>query len=56
MLDLNYWKQFENTGKVEDYLKYCSCVAQEQNRKENTSVRSAEQEEQSGANPYAGIH
>ena len=56
MQDLNYWKQFESTGKIEDYLNYCSCVALEQNRKENTPARSVEQAEQSGVNPYAGIH
>lgn len=22
MQTLNYWKQFENTGKIEDYLSY----------------------------------
>ena len=54
MQDLNYWKQFENTGKIEDYLNYCSCVAQE--RSENTPVPNREQAEQSGVNPYAGIH
>lgn len=26
MQTLNYWKQFENTGKIQDYLSYKGCV------------------------------
>lgn len=52
MQDLNYWKQFESTGKIQDYLSYCACVSQEANGHENTSAE--EMQEQSGVNPYAG--
>ena len=53
MQNLSYWKQFESTGKVEDYLIYrCSNSGPEgpQNPvdKENTG--------ELGANPYAGIY
>lgn len=54
MQTLNYWKQFEHTGKVEDYLSYVS---------EHTEVRplagadaAGDRQEKAGANPYAGIH
>lgn len=23
----NYWKEFENTGKIEDYLSYKACAS-----------------------------
>ncbi|MCM1569386.1 MAG: hypothetical protein NC081_08065 [Roseburia sp.] len=26
MQTLNYWKQFEHTGKIQDYLSYKSCA------------------------------
>lgn len=32
MQTLNYWKQFENTGKIEDYLSY---KADDSQRSEN---------------------
>ncbi len=28
MQTLNYWKQFEETGKIEDYLSYKACDSQ----------------------------
>ncbi len=52
MQNLNYWKQFESTGKIEDYLSYCACVAQETDREKNDAA--AKRREQSGVNPYAG--
>ena len=51
MQNLNYWKQFENTGKIEDYLSYCACVSQETDGEESAAVK---MQEQSGVNPYAG--
>ncbi|MBQ4537377.1 MAG: hypothetical protein II994_07135 [Lachnospiraceae bacterium] len=50
MQSINYWKQFENTGKIEDYLSYKSQVSQPGKE----SVVSKEEGEAS-ANPYAGI-
>lgn len=32
-MEEKYWKQFENTGKVEDYLSFVSSVRREQARK-----------------------
>ncbi len=48
MQTLNYWKQFEHTGKVEDYLSY---VAKEPLETPEKTVTS-----ETGVNPYAGIH
>ena len=49
MQDVNYWKQFENTGRIEDYLSYCRnstpALKEQQKRKEQT-----------GVNSHAGIH
>ncbi|MBQ7924742.1 MAG: hypothetical protein IJ335_00425 [Lachnospiraceae bacterium] len=46
MQTLNYWEQFEKSGRIEDYLNY-------------TSQREAQQQgthcEQTGEHPYAGI-
>jgi len=58
MQTLNYWKQFENTGKIEDYLSYknsynavCGSATGEgagaEGRNENLG--------QQGARPYAGV-
>jgi len=52
MQDLNYWKQFESTGKVEDYLSYCACASQEADGGQNNAFAGVR--EQSGVNPYAG--
>lgn len=51
MQSINYWKQFENTGKIEDYLNYRSYAA--------VPGENAAEREKEGAprtNPYAGIH
>ncbi|MCR5755694.1 MAG: hypothetical protein K6G30_12895 [Acetatifactor sp.] len=50
MQTLNYWKQFENTGKVEDYLSYAFA---QQNRAEEVLKQ---EEDNRGANPYATVH
>ncbi|MCI9319888.1 MAG: hypothetical protein HFH05_07415 [Lachnospiraceae bacterium] len=34
-MNLEYWKQFENSGRVEDYLSFLSCDRQENAGKEN---------------------
>lgn len=57
MQTLNYWKQFENTGKIEDYLFYKnddqgggSHMAQPTSRYHEEAIK------QSGVNSNAGIH
>ena len=52
MQNLNYWMQFETTGKVEDYLSYCSCTMQGIDRGKNVAI---DEEQQNGVIPYAGI-
>lgn len=49
MKALNYWQEFVNTGKIEDYLSY---VGQQDYPGEDMES----QRNQSGADPYAGIH
>lgn len=51
MQHLNYWKQFENTGKIEDYLSYRACTAQDTETGEKDAAAGGQQ---SGVNPYAG--
>ena len=46
MQTLNYWKQFINTGRVEDDLSYVN----------NDELRDRDELKQSGENPYAGIN
>ncbi len=43
MRTINYWEQFLNTGKIEDYLAY---------REERTET--GRQDKDEGAGPYAG--
>ena len=59
----NYWKQFENTGKVEDYLSYKAVLPKEANERvdgqdaANRHVdRMSGKDRQQGAGPYAGIY
>ncbi|MBQ2802807.1 MAG: hypothetical protein IJF07_02795 [Lachnospiraceae bacterium] len=55
---INYWKQFESTGKVEDYLAYCKNSSYEKDfSKEELLQCSVEKQEaeKAGVNPYAGI-
>lgn len=47
MQSINYWKQFESTGKIQDYLTYSSCRSETKDR----SGREGKAEE----SPYAGI-
>ena len=46
MQTTNYWKQFADTGRVEDYLFYADCER----------LRTEKEPEQAGEQPYAGIH
>ncbi len=50
MQTLNYWKQFEETGKIEDYLKYRSNPFQEGLPAQESAPASK------GENPYAGVY
>ncbi len=47
MKESNYWQQFINTGRVEDYLKFRETA--------DTGGRDGEYAAV-GENPYAGIH
>lgn len=31
-MDLKYWKQFENSGRIQDYLIFAACCTQERDR------------------------
>ena len=53
---LNYWTQFEHTGKVEDYLSYVSAAGLESMTGSSGRKDTDEGKRQAGANPYAGIH
>ena len=54
MQTLNYWKQFEHTGRVEDYLSY---VSEHANTRQMAGAYDAgDSQEKAGVNPYAGIH
>ena len=33
-MNLEYWKQFENSGRIEDYLSFVACDRQEDTGKE----------------------
>lgn len=60
---LNYWTQFEHTGRVEDYLAY---LATQREGQSNTKSDIGEtygvlcdrdvELNRAGANPYAGIY
>lgn len=52
MQTLNYWKQFESTGKIEDYLSYKSGG----HMSSDSVTDGAYDEGQQGARPYAGIY
>lgn len=55
METLNYWKQFEHTGRVEDYLSYIAGVNGSK-ESENTCMPEKDKQDKVGVNPYAGIH
>lgn len=50
MQNINYWKQFESTGKIEDYLAYSS------HRDEADDGTVSGMEGKSKESPYAGIY
>ena len=45
-MNTEYWKKFENSGKIEDYLAFLNCYGEGK----------AGDEEQSGADSDAGIY
>ena len=49
MNEINYWKQFFGTGKIEDYLKYKQC--QKEENKQQTEDLNVKEE-----SPYAGFY
>ena len=49
MNEINYWKQFFGTGKIEDYLKYKQCLKEEKNQQ----TKDLKVKEES---PYAGFY
>ena len=51
MQNLNHWMQFENTGRVEDYLAYCAGYSQGIHEECIENVISRNE----GMNSYAGI-
>ena len=53
MQNLSYWKQFESTGKVEDYLTY-RCSDREPEGLQTSG--DGKETEELGADPYAGIY
>lgn len=55
MQALNYWKQFEHTGSVEDYLSYLSSEKEILQGKQKSSF-GEDCGDKAGENPYAGIH
>lgn len=53
MESLNYWKQFEHTGRVEDYLSYVSGMSVAEG---TAAMEKRDETGKAGANSYAGIH
>ncbi len=53
MQTLNYWKQFESTGKVEDYLSYRRAAPGRQDLPGRGAVQDRER---TGEDPYAGVY
>ncbi len=58
MQNLNYWKQFENTGKIEDYLNYRCCFSDGEGQQRNPVTEDTVIKDggKVGENSYAGIH
>ncbi|MBE5874007.1 MAG: YqzL family protein [Lachnospiraceae bacterium] len=52
----SYWKQFESTGKIEDYLSYKAMLPKEKNEGSDKKEAEAESDRQQGAVPYAGFY
>lgn len=55
MQSLNYWKQFESTGKIEDYLSYKSGGDAAIHSSMGTQTEPEQSLRQQGAKPYAGV-
>lgn len=63
-MNLEYWKRFENSGKIEDYLNFVSCERQERSASranlerhgtgDADTVRNGRPEIDSGEDLYAG--
>lgn len=53
MQNINYWQQFEHTGKIEDYLNYKSYRREPGYFVGEQKAKKSEGE--SGVNPYAGV-
>lgn len=49
MNEINYWKQFFGTGKIEDYLQYKQCQ-KEENKQQTEDLKVKEE------SPYAGFY
>ena len=61
MQNLNYWKQFESTGKIEDYLSYRNSISREEKLSDTVGdirldAQGVYAAGQLGENSYAGIH
>jgi hypothetical protein len=52
MQTLNYWKQFENTGKIEDYLSYKASDSQQSGER----IAGCRSDYCRQVGSYAGIH
>ena len=50
-MNLEYWKQFENSGRIEDYLSFVAC-----DRQENTGRENTERNDRAGEHRDAGIY
>jgi hypothetical protein len=49
MKEINYWEQFMNTGRIDDFLAYKNAEREEQSTE-------GEREEKSGEHSHAGIY
>lgn len=65
-MNMEYWKRFENSGRIEDYLNFVSCERQERSAsgadferngtRDAGTVRDGRPERYSGEDSYAGKH
>lgn len=53
-MEERYWKQFENSGRIEDYLSFVSSARQE--GKDRAGQEGKDRAGQVRADGYAGIH
>jgi hypothetical protein len=49
MKEINYWEQFMNTGRIDDFLAY-------KNAEREAQPTEGEREEKSGEHSHAGIY